>query len=129
MKEYFYKNGTKVKAGDICFYTESDGEDYHYANSICRIIDFDGELFTQTIYWSSNDGMSFNEESNEDITSLYFFCRVDNNGEYGNVLQHHIWIGWGESVDDWSSKIYYNGEYGRRGQIRKINKFIKDNLF
>ena len=124
MREYLYKNSTKVKAGDICFYTESNGgTEHHYANSICRIVDFDGELFTQTIYWSDNDGMSFNSEGDGEIISLAFCC-----GNNDNILQHFIWIGWGESVEDWSSKIYYNGEYGRRGQIKKINKFIKENL-
>lgn len=124
MKEYLYKNGTKVKAGDICFYSESNhGKYYHYANSICRIIDFDGELFAQTIYWSDNDGMSFNKVGNEDIVSLSFCC-----GNSNNILQHFIPIGWGESVDDWSSQKYYNDEYGRRGQIKRINKFIKENL-
>jgi len=123
MKEYLYKNGTKVKAGDICFYSESDGKEYHYANSICRIVDFDDELFTQTIYWSDNDGMSFDKLGSFSITSLSFCC-----GNNDNVLQHLIPIGWGESVDDWSSQKYYNGMYGRRGQIKKINKFIKNNL-
>ena len=124
MKEYFYKNGKKVHAGDICFYTESDGKILHYANSICRIVEFDGELFTQTIYWSDNDGMSFNKDGDEEIISLAFCC-----GNNDNVLQHFIYIGWGESVEEWSSRSYYNEGFGRRGQIREINKFIKKNLW
>ena len=123
MKQYLYKNGTKVKAGDICFYSESDGKDYHYANSICRIVNFDEELFTQTIYWSNNDGMSFNKIGGEEIVSLSFCCGINS-----NILQHFIPIGWGESVDEWSSQKYYNAEYGRRGQIKEVNKFIKYNL-
>ena len=123
MKEYFYKSGKKVKAGDICFYSESNGKDYHYANSICRIVDFDGELFTQTIYWSNNDGLSFTKDGDDELISLSFCCANND-----NILQHFIYIGWGESVEEWSSKKYYTSEYGRRGQIKKIDKFVKENL-
>lgn len=123
MKEYFYKNGTKVNPGDVCFYSESNGKEYHCANSICRIVDFDGELFTQTIYWSDNDGMSFNKEGNGELISLDFCCGVND-----NILQYFIYIGWGESIDEWSSQKYCNDIYGRKNQIKKINKFIKNNL-
>ncbi len=121
MKKYLYKNGTEVKAGDICFYTESNGKDYHYANSICKIVEQenDDDLYTQTVYWSDNDGMSFNKGGDGELISLFFCC-----GNNDNTLQHFICIG----ADDVASSTYYNSGFGRRGQIKEVNKFIKYNL-
>lgn len=110
--KYFYRTKEEVKAGDICFYTESNGKDFHYANSICRIVEVDGDLHSQTIYWSDNDGMSFNKETDEATISLYWCAYLDT-----KVLQHFMKID--ENCD-------FNKEYGRRGQIKKINKLIKD---
>ena len=36
MRRYFYKDGTEVKDGDICYYSEHNGvnNEFHYADSI-----------------------------------------------------------------------------------------------
>jgi len=125
MKNYFYKDGHEVKVGDICFYSESAGDsEFHYANSISEIVEHENELALITTYFTQNDGMSFipNPQKQPPINLAYASNR-------DGVLTDCIYIGWGNSAySDKEQLDFYNKEYGRRGQIKKINKLIKEKL-
>jgi hypothetical protein len=46
MKTYTDKNGTVIKAGDICYYSELPYS--NYADSLCEIIELGGRLHSKT---------------------------------------------------------------------------------
>ena len=124
MKNYFYKNGQEVKVGDICFYSESAGDsEFHYGNSILEIVEYENELSSIITHFTQNDGMSFITNTDHWPISLEHMSNKE------GVLTDCIYIGWGNSAySDKEQLDFYNKEYRRRGQIKKINKLIKKEL-
>lgn len=124
MKKYYYRNGQEVEVGDICFYSEDDGDrDYYYANSvveIVEIVEIDGKLKSNFIYTTKDDGLTLQNTVDVPL-ELEYSCsdyRTDS-----NVLQHYIKLNNFEDNAKW-----VNDNFGRKNKKRKIDKFIKENL-
>jgi hypothetical protein len=60
-QKLYYENGEEIKRNDIVFYSEYDGknETFHYADSICLIVDFDNELKQQTYIGTMDEAKTF----------------------------------------------------------------------
>lgn len=126
MKEYFYKNGDRIQAGGICFYSESPGDStYHYANSITEIVEDKGELSFRTLYFTQDDGLTFIRNTDLSLISLKH-CTVSYFSD--NILQHFYKVGWSREAYSIEEDLkFFNKNFGRKNQKRKINKFIQDN--
>ena len=122
MKKYYYRNGGEVKSGDVCFYSEDDGDgNFHYGNSIMEIVKTAEGLISKIIYFTLNDGITLLKVEVEDLgLSLQYSCGY---GEDSNVLQHYINLKQFEDDIKW-----VNENFGLKNKKRKINNFIKTNL-
>ena len=87
--EFLYKNGTPVKDGDLCFYTEFDGKNwgYNYANGLHEIFEHQGKLWSRCILFTKDNGNTFN--TIDDIPlELKYATRFSKESE----LMHHYKI-------------------------------------
>jgi hypothetical protein len=78
MEKYTYKDGTEVKAGDICFYSEYDGEnwDFHYADTITVIQDVEGELYAVGKIFTQDNAESFVILENDTPVHIKYGCSM-----------------------------------------------------
>lgn len=90
--DYKYKDGTIVKAGDVCFYSEDDGTNkWHYANGIYEIIELEDGLNSKAIFFTQDDGYTLKRITDDTPVHLKFCCGLDVTD--GNTLDSFIKVG------------------------------------
>lgn len=108
---FFYKNGVQVRDGDVCFYSEDDGSnEWHYANSLCRIIERNGELHSQTFFYTQDDGYTLKPLTDYDDAVPIKHC-VGVGG--GDVLKDFTKVGTVNNEMLFDEK-YVNDKYARK---------------
>ena len=90
MRRYFYKDGTEVKDGDICYYSEYNGvnNEFHYADSISVMERRLYDIFPKAKVITMTNARSFidYDEPNHNTVSLEY-------GSKDGVVQDFIKIG------------------------------------
>lgn len=78
MNTYYHKDGSGIKEGDVCFYTEYNiGDDFgnNYANSLAKIVsNGNGELVIRHLLFTLDNGETFIESESDDELDLIYYC-------------------------------------------------------
>ena len=117
------KKGNIIKEGDIVFYSESsDKDDYHYADSICEIIQHEGKLSIVSKVFTpgcgDDIGGHYKEIDDEPPVSLEF-CSKDDMLIIGNLKKNSDML----TVKYAESRFPLDGKY--MGERPERNKRIK----
>lgn len=93
MPRYFYKDGTKVCVGDICFYSEADGEgNWHYADGIYELTELNNDIYPKAKVITMDDAKTFidYDEPEHNMVSLRYgindFVKIGVRGQNDNML-------------------------------------------
>lgn len=108
MCRYFYKDGSEVQEGDICFYSEYDGihEEYHYADGIYTMEKRDDDIFPRASVITMTEAKSFEDyvEPDSNTVSLKY-------GSTNGVVNDFVKIGRIETNSDMLTKEYAMEHY------------------
>lgn len=108
---FFDKNGNTLNEGDICFYSEYDGntESYRYADCIEEIVEIDGKLHSKAHAITMDNANSFIDYEDKNPCELRF--GLDDVDENGGKLRHFEKIGSLPDDSHMLSADYANKEY------------------
>lgn len=105
---YFYKDGSEVMEGDICFYSEYDGinNHFHYADGIYTMEKRDNDIFPRASVITMTEAKSF-EDYNEPISNTVSLKYGSTNG----VVNDFVKIGRIETNSEMLTKEYAMEHY------------------
>jgi len=108
MCRYFYKDGSEVMVGDICFYSEYDGVNnhFHYADGIYTMEKRDNDIFPRASVITMTEAKSF-EDYNEPISNTVSLKYDSTNG----VVNDFVKIGRIETNSQMLTKEYAMEHY------------------